>query len=269
MKRSAFTLIELLVVIAIIAILAAILFPIFAQAREKARQTACISNQKQIGLGLTQYVQDFDEAFPFNWSGAAFNISRLNPTPTSYKWMDAIYPYTKNEQVFTCPSDVAPTRTYSYYQNYGFASYDCTRGTAAPTKWGSYCTNVAYWNSNVAHSPASDQSTNKTIRLAQIARPSETVWVTEGNGSYQTAWPDIVGQPTINATKAVRFLGQSGSNPDGSNPCEGAFIERHQKHIDVVWCDTHAKAVSLDQLTEKSNTGLTFGAYRYLTIEDD
>ena len=136
MKSRAFTLIELLVVIAIIAILAAILFPVFAQAREKARQTACISNQKQIGLGLTQYVQDYDEAFPFNWSGAAFNISRLNPAPSSYKWMDAIFPYVKNEQVFTCPSDNTPTKTYSYYQNFGFASYDCQRGSAAPTQMG-------------------------------------------------------------------------------------------------------------------------------------
>ena len=128
---------------------------------------------------------------------------------------------------------------------------------------------MAYWNSNVAHSPASDQSTNKTIHLAQLARPSDTVWVSEGDGSYQTAWPDIPGQPVINNAKTPRYLGQPGSNADGTNPCEGAFVERHQKHIDVIWCDTHAKAVTLELLTEKATVGPTTGAYRYLTIEDD
>ena len=64
-RRTGFTLIELLVVIAIIAILAAILFPVFAQAREKARQTSCLSNAKQLGLGISMYVQDYDETMPF------------------------------------------------------------------------------------------------------------------------------------------------------------------------------------------------------------
>ena len=101
--RRGFTLIELLVVIAIIAILAAILFPVFAKAREKARQTSCLSNAKQIGLGSMMYAQDYDETFPFvgcygcNGTGPDAN----NPTCLPH---GKIYPYVKNAQVFDCPS---------------------------------------------------------------------------------------------------------------------------------------------------------------------
>jgi len=118
---SAFTLIELLVVIAIIAILAAILFPVFAQAREKARQTSCLSNNKQFGLGIMMYVQDYDETFPigcakgnntYYWN---FNL----PTPYNWRpipptdgrvlaaqvhWGNSIQPYIKNWGIMACPS---------------------------------------------------------------------------------------------------------------------------------------------------------------------
>src|SRR5947209_12458259 len=106
-KSGGFTLIELLVVIAIIAILAAILFPVFAQAREKARQTTCLSNCKQIGMALMQYEQDWDESNPGVWFGPYTAASWSQPSNATlyYKWMDAVYPYVKNEQVFNCPSD--------------------------------------------------------------------------------------------------------------------------------------------------------------------
>ncbi len=94
--RPAFTLIELLVVIAIIAILAAILFPVFARARENARKTSCLSNLKQIGLAFMQYTQDYDEAFPLS-SYPATNVS----------WTVSTAPYIKSTQIFRCPSDTA------------------------------------------------------------------------------------------------------------------------------------------------------------------
>ena len=107
-NRSAFTLIELLVVIAIIAILAAILFPVFAKAREKARQTSCLSNEKQLGLGLLQYVQDNDEQFPSqvdagnsSWSNSPYNT----PLGTGATWDTMIYPYTKSGGILKCPDD--------------------------------------------------------------------------------------------------------------------------------------------------------------------
>jgi prepilin-type N-terminal cleavage/methylation domain-containing protein/prepilin-type processing-associated H-X9-DG protein len=98
MKKSGFTLIELLVVIAIIAILAAILFPVFAKAREKARQSSCLSNVKQIMLAELQYAQDYDE----RW---ALALSATGAAPPIYTYFDLIGPYCKNTQIFKCPSD--------------------------------------------------------------------------------------------------------------------------------------------------------------------
>lgn len=102
----AFTLIELLVVIAIISILAAILFPVFAQAREKARQTSCLSNLKQIGTAALMYCQDYEERTPRNWYGdMGFEATTAQgDLPERYKWMDALQPYVRNTQIFTCPS---------------------------------------------------------------------------------------------------------------------------------------------------------------------
>lgn len=101
-RHAAFTLIELLVVIAIIAILAAILFPVFGRARENARRSSCQSNEKQIALGIKQYTQDYDERFP--------NVPTTTPAD-SPGWAYAIQPYVKSEQLFQCPSDsfVLPT----------------------------------------------------------------------------------------------------------------------------------------------------------------
>ncbi|MBC8138032.1 MAG: prepilin-type N-terminal cleavage/methylation domain-containing protein, partial [Fibrella sp.] len=104
---SGFTLIELLVVIAIIAILAAILFPVFAQARDKARQASCLSNIRQIGIGMIMYVQDSDETYP----GALQPEPTINGGSTTdmRKPLDMqIMPYIKNDQIWSCPSDAAP-----------------------------------------------------------------------------------------------------------------------------------------------------------------
>jgi prepilin-type N-terminal cleavage/methylation domain-containing protein len=121
-NRMGFTLIELLVVIAIIAILAAILFPVFAQARAKARQTACLSDLKQIGNALIMYGQDYDETLPGNayvapndttWGDAGYlsksTIGFMDPDPTKVtrNWAASIQSYLKNTQVFVCPDSLA------------------------------------------------------------------------------------------------------------------------------------------------------------------
>ena len=130
--RRAFTLIELLVVIAIIAILAAILFPVFAKAREKARQTSCLSNLKQLDLAFQMYVQDYDERLPgpapFNptaqgWGYYGHWVPAM-PTPIAVE-QGGIYPYVKNSQIFLCPSDgngAAKRMSYSMNAGLGFQS---------------------------------------------------------------------------------------------------------------------------------------------------
>jgi prepilin-type N-terminal cleavage/methylation domain-containing protein/prepilin-type processing-associated H-X9-DG protein len=147
MKQRGFTLIELLVVIAIIAILAAILFPVFAQAREKARATGCTSNLKQIGTALMMYGQDYDDQMPTGGYGAVRNWE-VNPdaTPkmkldgglygwTFYRnWMTALEPYTKSMQIWYCPSDktARPTpeniaqgnQSYHWFPNWAWNTAD-------------------------------------------------------------------------------------------------------------------------------------------------
>jgi prepilin-type N-terminal cleavage/methylation domain-containing protein/prepilin-type processing-associated H-X9-DG protein len=110
--RKAFTLIELLVVIAIIAILAAILFPVFAQAREAARKTSCLNNMKQIATAVQLYIQDYDETF-------ALNLYLLTP-PQVYTFYDAHMPYTKNTGILRCPSDPQPQRWQPFLTGCGY-----------------------------------------------------------------------------------------------------------------------------------------------------
>lgn len=127
-RHSAFTLIELLVVIAIISLLAAILFPVFGRARENARRASCQSNMKQMGLGITQYVQDYDDRYPA-WARPTDGTTGNS----SIYWMSQIMPYVKNTQLFKCPSNSKQTTAndkngipnyyaanyYSDYANYG------------------------------------------------------------------------------------------------------------------------------------------------------
>jgi len=155
MRRRGFTLIELLVVIAIIAILAAILFPVFARAREKARQTSCLSNLKQINLGMEMYVGDYDERYPISggWHGSG-------EVPRGF-FIFALEPYVKNEQIWECPSDPSPTSatygsrtivaSYGYNLTFpgdGYSSYHAERWSAGnwvPLKKAEIVNPTALW----------------------------------------------------------------------------------------------------------------------------
>lgn len=126
-KRDGFTLIELLVVIAIISILAAILFPVFARARENARRASCMSNLKQFGIAMMMYVQDYDETYPkavsggmgANPPGGAWNLGS-DGTYNNWAWAQILYPYHRSLEIFRCPSGlVDSTIKWPSYGNYG------------------------------------------------------------------------------------------------------------------------------------------------------
>ena len=145
MTRRGFTLIELLVVIAIIAILAAILFPVFARAREKARQTSCLSNLKQIGLALNMYAGDYDERLPMMYYG---HMDSGNYAEYGFNFRELLVPYIQNEQIWLCPSRERTTRSCHH------TGYDWGRGSDSwlgETAGGSYGINSLVDGQNLAN----------------------------------------------------------------------------------------------------------------------
>ncbi len=152
--RRAFTLIELLVVIAIIAILAAILFPVFAQAREKARSISCLSNLKQVGLSVMQYEQDFEETTP----------NGVNPYGGGNGWAGQVYTYVRSVNVFHCPSDDTQTTPFS---SYGF-----NKDVSIP-------------------SPTAPSGSPSSYTLSQYAAPARTVLLFEvaNSGGFDITLP--------------------------------------------------------------------------------
>jgi len=183
-RRKGFTLIELLVVIAIIAILAAILFPVFAQAREKARQTSCLSNMKQIMTAAMMYTQDYDEVLHRIRN---FNIP-LPPSKWAWGAQDMLDPYTKNKQIWKCPSD-------------GFARVDCLSVERNPRTPISYSFThfqdgydegrIGGWTATFGlHAYYSSQQSKS---LAEVGSPADTVslfelWTTVSMESGYAYW---------------------------------------------------------------------------------
>ncbi len=174
MNRKGFTLIELLVVIAIIAILAAILFPVFAQAREQARATVCISNTQQIGLGVQMYLQDYDETFPIFY---AYN-TQVPGTTTPARAGDPlhqgveleIYPYEKNREIFKCPDDDgSPFLADPNMGCPGLGSYFACYGSSYRFSHGIFTT-IA----NVSSENNSYYTTTQIDTLASLEYPSNT-----------------------------------------------------------------------------------------------
>jgi prepilin-type N-terminal cleavage/methylation domain-containing protein/prepilin-type processing-associated H-X9-DG protein len=235
-----FTLIELLVVIAIIAILAAILFPVFAKVREKARQTSCLSNEKQISLALLQYSQDYDEVMVAAWRGSPFDSNNTN----DYKWMDSIIPYVKSDAVFSCPDDSGlNASTGKYVEAKNLIGND-------QRHYGSYAINSAYWGEGdgSVHGVA-----NGEVKLSALNAPASTVWVSDGSGSYQIDWPDkgsvVMGK--VANFPAIGWNGNMGNLVEGSVTCKHGGPDI----ANVLFCDGHAKSRRVGDLYQKNTAG--------------
>ncbi|MHB8995619.1 MAG: DUF1559 family PulG-like putative transporter [Armatimonadota bacterium] len=213
MTRRGFTLIELLVVIAIIAILAAILFPVFAKAREKARQSSCLNNVKQIALGLIQYMQDYDERMPEGSSNGWGDGGAADPGYPHGGYVDAIYPYVKNVQVFMCPSD----SLRDCVSNGNIGGAHTYRSDVLPGTYPNQQLSYMY-NYNL-HSRSQ----------AQIEYPAQTVLVCEG-----------IQRPYVYSTG--QFL----------NPLEGRLIggARHNEGMNLNFVDGHAKWMKVNDLSK-------------------
>jgi len=224
LKRG-FTLIELLVVIAIIAILAAILFPVFARARENARRSSCASNLKQLALGTLMYVQDYDGKMMgyYNYGGPGR--------------MELLLPYVKSAQVFRCPS--APQTTQvppnDYYSTYGYSA-DYTGSSRKAVVMGGH---------------RSETTTYPTAHLDSLPMPSLTCLMGETRYQYETAYPDNTSGGTMFKTNTVDAKGDGyflayHRHFDGSN---FAFVDGHVKWI-------KDEAVRKSQAVDIANGGL-------------
>ena len=228
-EKRGFTLIELLVVIAIIAILAAILFPVFSRARENARKAACLSNLKQIGQAFLMYAQDWDEVLPvwtpMCWTGNDLTKSGNGP------WYVTLLPYLKNKQIFTCPSA----------QHCGV----CLGGGCGACSAQGWTTTIHYgYNEFMSHggAPCCKQSS----KLTTWRYPGETflvgdatmalVWTWQSDGVIsRVAWADI------RAPGIGYWCGCEWEHPGYPSPAQIEKGTRHSGGSNIVFLDGHAK----------------------------
>lgn len=220
--RRAFSLIELLVVIAILALLAAVLFPVFAQAKEAAKGASCLSNTKQLGIGVQIYLADDNDRMFFRASPKAAStrahvaIPKNSPEASRERWWNVLYPYVRNWSVYHCPSD---------------------RGAAGPTDTmlqpdasGAKTVSLSY----VANAAAEDLTTGEVERTAQVVLIGEKWNRASGDVGSTETW--------------LEFTDGDGSE-DPRNPGHMLkFADRHQGAMNVTYFDGHAKRMRPGQI---------------------
>lgn len=226
--KRGFTLIELLVVIAIIALLAAILFPVFARVRENAHRTACASNEKQLGLGMLQYIQDYDEMWP------------CGNTTVSYQygvgWAGQIFPYVKSAQIYTCPDELgrpgvpatAGTKYCSYRYNFGFVMDQAGAGS---------------------------QNLSAIVTMAKFTEPARTVALYESSSySYDPSSVPAESESAVGNASDVNSAGTGIPNGAGMAPQCGwsygiATTTRHFLGSNFLCADGHVKWLLPNQVS--------------------
>jgi prepilin-type N-terminal cleavage/methylation domain-containing protein/prepilin-type processing-associated H-X9-DG protein len=227
--KRAFTLIELLVVIAIIGILAAILFPVFARARENARRASCQSNLKQIGLGLIQYAQDYDERFPADSRDTAPGEATTNKFLTQFTiWADMIQPYIKSTQVFVCPSASKITSP-------------SPPAASVPTSQNGLIMSYAAASDNNFSAPnyAFALHDEPGVLLSRFTSTAETI---------------MVGEPPDNANRTIGYkMGPTGSVLAG-DPYNNSPGDLHLGGANYLWVDGHVKWMTPDKANQTVNS---------------
>ncbi|HLK60520.1 MAG TPA: DUF1559 domain-containing protein [Chthonomonadaceae bacterium] len=238
-RRTGFTLIELLVVIAIIAILAAILFPVFSQARAKARQTSCLSNFKQVGLSILMYNQDYDETMPPWDNGRVFS----DDWQTEFYWPQLVVPYIKNWQIFACPEDGNAHDSF-YLQQFRYPAN--TTGLQLEHARALY-TDFGY--NFHAMSPI-DYSMGiypiyRGTALAAIGQPSATILGVDSNFSEPYS--------RSNTQAGINYVWTPEINPwilTGNSPWYGYVAPRHSNQANVAFADGHTKSKTIGALLQ-------------------
>ena len=249
--RQAFTLIELLVVIAIIAILAAILFPVFAKAREKARTISCLSNEKQIGLGFMQYIQDNDEHLPVAWD------NNSAPGGSARSWAQMTFPYIKSLQLFKCPSNSLAAAAglmncdgFNHGPTNDTTNWSC--GAGAPQIPAGYA-----MNSDLGYQNGGQTNYGPYKSIAGIDSPSSKILVTESSTyTPMTHWPDWFscgGGPCTSVAQA-----------QGSSSYYATAFAGHVGMMNVIYCDGHAKTMQpTNMVAVTSQIGMMFPTSGY------
>jgi prepilin-type N-terminal cleavage/methylation domain-containing protein len=254
--RSAFTLIELLVVIAIIAILAAILFPVFAQARERARAAGCLSNAKQMGLALMMYSQDYDEVYPSSF----VEIPRINcdnNNPMAIPYDAQLMPYIKNDGVFACPGDAHTLQGWLANQPGDF--WNCAY-TGSPSKLRRRSYGYVGQINTAAANQTPDANTGVSTwgqghAMAAISNPADTIAFAESNTDAE-AW--VQGTPWGSMFTNCDTWKLAGRKPGdvtddaiganiGCGPGDNWVKKPFKGHFDkstFVFTDGHVKAMS-------------------------